>query len=91
MGSGVGHYVDARRGPPSWMGIGSGTPAFLRMSGPTRLPGWVMGGSNPASPQHHTDLPKGVVSLLLEEMGCRNGSDTNISFLEKYKFLLSTV
>ena len=49
IGSGVGHYVDARRGPPVWMGVGSGTPAFLRMSGPTRLPGWVMGGSNISS------------------------------------------
>ncbi len=53
MGAGVGHYVDSRRGPPVWMGVGSGTPAFLRMSGPSRLPGWVTGGSPPTAPAAH--------------------------------------
>lgn len=50
IGSGVKHYVDARRGPPVWMGIGSGTPAFLRIQGPSRLPDWAMGAPNPALP-----------------------------------------
>lgn len=50
IGSGVKQYVDARRGPPTWMGVGSGTPAFLRMQGPSRLPDWVMGAPSTALP-----------------------------------------